>query len=343
MKSLILKESSPVPLFEIVEVSEPILSGGEVLVRVAATGLCRHDVSVMDGTLRRGTRKNVVLGHEISGTVIQINGDTKGIKVGAKIVTSLTNHCSKCSYCKSGREYMCQKGQGFGHGINGGFSQLIALKAVNLIELDPSIDLVEACLIACPIGVALKAIHDVARVQEGDYVVIFGIGGGLGIHLAQIAADLGANVIGFTTNPQKLERITNMGFERVFLHQDGIEPSELVMAFTEDKGADIVVNPVGSAVFTSGLRSLATNGRMLLLGEVKGESVPVNPAEILFRNVSIIGCKGADMHHIEAASRMVLLGKIKPIVDRVLSFENVLEAYKYVKSGSSFGRVVLVP
>ena len=95
---------------------------------------------------------------------------------------------------------MCQKGQGFGNGIDGGFSQRMALKVTNLIELDPSMDLLEACIIACPIGVALRALHDVARVKEGDDVVIFGIGGRLGIHLAQIAAAAGANVLGFTTH-----------------------------------------------------------------------------------------------------------------------------------------------
>ena len=343
MKSLVLKESSAIPILEVMEVSEPTLSSGEVLVQVAATGLCHHDISVMDGTIRRGTKRNVVLGHEISGTVIQINDDTKGIKVGAKVVTSLTNHCGECSYCEANREYMCQKSQGFGHGIDGGFSQRIALKVTNLIELDPSMDLLEACLMACPIGVALRALHDVARVKEGDDVVIFGIGGGLGIHLAQIAAAAGANVLGFTTHTKKLEKMASIGFEQVFLHQDGVDPSDLVMAFTEDKGADIVVNPVGSAVFTSGLRSLANNGCMVLLGEIKGESVAVNPAEIIFRDVSIVGCKGADMHHIETAIRMVSMGNIKPIIDSVFSFDEVLIAYDRVKSGLSLGRVVLVP
>ena len=219
----------------------------------------------------------------------------------------------------------------------------MCLKSTNLIELDSSIDLVEASLMACPIGVGFRALHDVAKVKEGDNVAVFGIGGGLGIHLAQIAAAAGANVLGFITHPHKLERILDMGFEQVFLHQDGIEASDLVLAFTEEKGADIVVNPVGSAVFNTGLKSVANAGCMLVLGEVEGKSVEVNPAEILFRDVSIVGCKGADLSHINMASDMVSNGVIKPVIDRVLSFEDALEAYEYVKSGSSLGRVVLVP
>ena len=343
MKSLVLRESSTVPVMEIIEVSDPVICDGEVLVKVAAAAICHHDVSVMDGTLRRGVKKNVVLGHEIAGTVLQTSGDTKGIKVGSKVVVSLTEHCGECSHCELGREYMCLKGQGFGHGIDGGFSQLMCLKPTNLIELDSSIDLVEASLISCPIGVGLRALHDVAKVKEGDNVAVFGIGGGLGIHLAQIAAAAGANVLGFTTHPHKLERILDMGFEQVFLHQDGIEASDLVLAFTEEKGADIVVNPVGSAVFNAGLKSVANTGCMLVLGEVEGKVVEVNPAEILFRDVSIVGCKGADLHHINMASDMVSNGVIRPVIDRVLSFDDVLEAYEYVKSGSSLGRVVLVP
>ena len=343
MKSLVLKESAANPLLEIVEAADPIISDGEVLVEVAATALCHHDVSVMDGMLRRGVKKDVVLGHEISGTVIQTNGDTNGIEVGCKVVTSLTTHCGDCLSCKSGQQFGCPKGQGFGHGIDGGFSQLISLRATNLVELNSSIDLVEASLIACPIGVGLRALHDVAKVKEGDNVAVFGIGGGLGIHSAQIASAAGANVLGFTTHPDKVERIVDMGFEQVFLYQDGIEPSDLVFAFTEDKGADIVVNPVGSSVFNASLKSLAINGCMLVLGEVEGKVVDINPAEILFRDVSIVGCKGADMRHIIMASDMVSKGVIKPVVDRIFSFEDVLEAYWYVKSRSSLGRVVLVP
>ena len=222
-------------------------------------------------------------------------------------------------------------------------SAIPILEVMEVSEPTLSSGEVLACLIACPIGVALRALHDVARVKEGDDVVIFGIGGGLGIHLAQIAAAAGANVLGFTTHKKKLEKMVSIGFEQVFLHQDGVDPSDLVMAFTEDKGADIVVNPVGSAVFTSGLRSLANNGCMVLLGEIKGESVAVNPAEIIFRDVSIVGCKGADMHHIETAIRMVSMGNIKPIIDSVFSFDEVLIAYDRVKSGLSLGRVVLVP
>ena len=135
MKSLILKEPGQSPDIRVFDIPEPILTSDGVIVKVAAVGLCHHDISVMDGTLRRGTKADVILGHEISGTVVDIGDDVSSVGMGDRVVTTLTSSCGVCAICRSGNDYLCKYGFGYGHGINGGFAEYIAVGEQNLINI----------------------------------------------------------------------------------------------------------------------------------------------------------------------------------------------------------------
>ena len=89
MRALTLKNPGQDPLLVVESVQDPVVSANQVLVRVAAVGLCYHDIAVMNGTLTRGVKENVVLGHEISGTIVEIGSGVENLQIGQKIVTSL--------------------------------------------------------------------------------------------------------------------------------------------------------------------------------------------------------------------------------------------------------------
>lgn len=312
------------------------------MIRVTACGFCHHDRSVMAGMLRRGVGPDVILGHEISGQVAETGSNVTGLKAGDQVVSILTDACGKCDRCASGREHRCREGQGIGHGRDGGFAEYVALSEHSLVKVPEGLDPVGAALLACPMGVSLQAVQGTARVVSGETVVVTGAGGGLGSHAVQAAAALGARVLAVTSSSGKENALRDLGAAEV-LADSGLDFSELVMAMTEDEGADVVIDTVGSALFPSTLRSLAQFGRLVLLGEVLGQSLNLNPAEVIFRDAQILGASGVSRATVEQAGQMVLDGKLSPVVDLELPLDQASEAYRLVSERKPTGRIVLLP
>ena len=324
------------------EVPVPDLGPHDALVEVAACGLCYHDIAVMQGTLRRGVKPNVVLGHEISGRVADVGNSVTKVRAGDRVVTTLTTFCGECENCLAGREYRCAYGQGIGHAIDGGFAQFVKLPENSMITLPDSLDLFDAAILGCPMGVALQAVRDAAKLRAGETLLVTGAGGGLGVHVTQIAAALGARTLAVTTSPEKLEAIEQAASCEVIL-ADELDFSEIALALTEDQGVDVVIDTVGSAVFRSALNSLAQFGRMALLGEIAGERVSLNLAEILFRDATIVGSTGAGRRHISDVIGMVGDGLVSPVVSQRFPLEDAADAYRVMREKKTFGRVALVP
>ena len=343
MKALVLKPSGENPRLQLRDVAVPTPGDNDVLVRVAACGICYHDVAVVDGTLRRGVKPDVILGHEVSGVVSAVGDAVTSVRPGDRIVAALTSFCRQCPRCESGNEYRCLYGRGFGHALDGGFAQYMSVPQSSVLPIPDSLDLVQASLLACPIGVAVSAIEDAARLQSGETALVVGAGGGLGIHLAQVAAGLGARVLAVTTSPEKLSDLESVPGVETILSDGELDFSEIVLALTEDKGADVVLNPVGSALFGSCVASMAQFGRMVVLGEIAGRAARLNLAELLFRDATVTGSTGASPRHIRRAIDLVASGKVQPVVSRQFAFDEAQEAIDGMRAAAVFGRVALIP
>ena len=342
MKALFVKQPGPTPEFEIREVDTPEAGPNDVVIEVHAAGLCGHDIAIMTGLLRRGVDHSVILGHEISGTIAQLGSDVTALSEGDPVVASLTASCGQCDRCNSGLDYRCRNGSGVGHGVNGGFAEYVKLPATGVTPLPSDIDLVGASLIACPIGVCVRAAKSVARVSAGESVLVTGAGGGLGVHAVQIAGALGAQVFAATSSPEKLDGLDSYAPGGAILGGE-LDFSELVLAFTEDQGADVVIDTVGSATFRSAIRSLSQYGRMVLLGEVEGSRASLNLTDIMFRDAAIYGSTGASRPDIEAAVELVASGDVQPVVHTTMPLEDAAEAVSLVTSRQATGRVALTP
>ena len=343
MKALVLKSGGEKPQLQLCDIAVPTPGENDVLVRVAACGICYHDVAVVEGTLRRGVKRDVILGHEVSGVVFAVGDGVASIKPGDRVVVALTAFCGECARCAAGYEYRCLYGRGFGHALDGGFAQYMTAPQSSVLPIPDSIDLVQASLLACPIGVAISAIEDAARLRNGETALIVGAGGGLGAHLAQIAASLGAHALAVTTSPDKLSDLGALPGVETILADSELDFSEIVLALTEDRGADVVLNPVGSALFGSCVASMAQFGRMVVLGEIAGGTARFNLAELLFRDATVTGSTGASPHHIRKAIDLVASGAVKPILSQQFAFDKAQEAIDRMRAGATFGRVALVP
>ena len=344
MSALSLAAAGNPPTLAMVERDVPTPRPGEVLLRVDACGFCHHDYLVMTGTLRRGVAPGVILGHEIAGTVASLGEDATMYCEGDRVVSLLTAACGACARCLAGREHRCINGAGIGHGRDGGFAEYVALPETALVGLPGGLSAERAALLACPAGVALSGI-DAAEVSEGETVVVTGAGGGLGSHAVQLAAARGAQVIAVTSSPDKTAGLEQLGASAVVEVGDGPDLAEIVLAFTEDAGADVVIDTVGPPLWPDSLRCLGQYGRLALLGDVTGEPAPMRLAEVIFRDLRLTGVSGVSRRTLERCVEMAAAGELQPMVSEVLPLteQGVAEAARMVQRRVALGRVVLLP
>ena len=337
-----LEEPGDPPKLAVKEVPTPAIGPKEVLVKVGACGLCYHDILVMRGVLRRGVKPQVVLGHEISGEVVECGALVSTVFPGDRVATILTDACGVCANCAMGREHRCLQGVGIGHGADGGFAEYVKVSEASLVKLPPDADPVGSCLYGCPMGVALHALRDAAGLRAGETAVVTGAGGGLGSHAVQLARALGARVFAVTTSEEKEAALRELGAHEVIVAPD-LDFGEMVQALTEDQGADVVMNNLGAVAFDACWTAMGQFGRMIVTGDVTGDPVSIRPAELLFRDARLIGVSGVSRAQLRDVSRMVGAGLVRPVVSRTYALEEASEAYRLMRDRGSFGRVVLAP
>ena len=339
----VVKPGRP-PVLAMVERPVPTPAAGEVLLRVDACGFCHHDRLVMAGALRRGVAPGVILGHEIAATVVSAAADAADWQPGDRVVSLLTAACGQCDRCRAGREHRCRVGAGIGHGRDGGFAEYVALPTSALVRIPEGMPAEQAVLLACPAGVALNAVN-AAEIAAGDTVVVTGAGGGLGVHAVQLAAQRGASVIAATTSPGKTLLLESLGAAPVIEVDADTDLAAIVMALTDDAGADVVIDTVGPPVWPTAVRCLGQYGRLALLGDVSGMATPVNLAELIFRDLRVQGISGVSRDTLTQAVGLAAAGELRPIVAQVLPLTatGVGEAWRLVGERLVAGRVVLVP
>ena len=342
MRALLLVEPGDPPKLEVRDVPLPAVGDREALVKVSACGLCYHDVLVMSGALRRGVKPQLILGHEISGEVVECGALVGTVRPGDRVVSILTNACGACANCTRGREHRCLLGVGIGHGADGGFAEYVKISEASLVRLPPGVDDAGACLFACPMGVALHALRDASELRAGETAVVTGAGGGLGVHAVQTARALGARVLAVTSSQEKEAALRELQPDELIVAPD-LDFGEIVQALTGDAGADVVMNNLGAVAFEACWTSMGQFGRMALVGAVTGGAVSFQPAELLFRDARLIGVSGVSRAQISDVANMAAGGLVRPVVSRTFPLEEALDAYWLMRTRGSFGRLVLTP
>jgi acryloyl-coenzyme A reductase len=146
-----------------------------------------------------------------------------------------------------------------------------------------------------------------------------------------------------TTTAAKAARIRKAGADEVIVVERGQDFSAEVRRINDGRGVDAVIDNVGSPVFEAVRRSVADGGRIVLVGQVTGEFVSFNPAQLFLRNIRILSAKGVSRAQLADALDLVARRRIKPAVERVLPLEGAAEAHRLVEAGLATGRIVLQP
>jgi NADPH:quinone reductase-like Zn-dependent oxidoreductase len=227
--------------------------------------------------------------------------------------------------------------------VHGGYAEFVALPEEVLLKLPDSIGFPAACMLGASTGVALNAVRDAAKVRLNDTVLVTGASGGLGLPSIEIAKASGATVIALTRSEAKAGDLREAGADHVVVAAGRRDFSSDVMALTAGVGVDVVIDNVGSAVFTPCFKSLAMGGRYAFVGQLFREQISINPARIFFRRAHLIGVGSVRRDQLEDAISLTAAGKIHPRVACILPLEKAAEAHAMVEAGEVVGRVVLQP
>jgi D-arabinose 1-dehydrogenase-like Zn-dependent alcohol dehydrogenase len=345
MKAIVVRQTGGLEAMNLETVADPTPAEREVVVQVEACGVCMHDVAVRNGTLKRGVELPCILGHEVSGTVVAVGGKVKRFKVGQRVATVQRYHiCGACRFCRGAREPLCEERKFLGDwGMVGGYAEYVAIEDDNVAEVPDGLPLADVAIAACAMGTILNAVREVGKLQVGESVLVTGAGGGLGLHALQIANAFGAHVIAQTSSPDKAAFMKTMGAHEVVVHGRGEDFSKQVLELTHGRGVDVVIDNVGTPQFQPTRKSLAVLGRWLMIGQLTGEFVPFNPAQLFLRAQSMLAVNSTTRAQLEDVLRLVQQGKIKPVIDRTFGLAEAREAHRQVEAGSIKGRALIRP
>lgn len=266
MKSRAAVAFGPGKPLEIVEIDVAPPQRGEVLVQITHTGVCHTDAFTLSGDDPEGLFP-AVLGHEGAGVVVEVGEGVTSLKPGDHVIPLYTAECRECKFCLSGKTNLCQKvraTQGKGVMPDGTsrfsyegkplyhymgcstFSEYTVVNEISLAKINPAAPHEKVCLLGCGVTTGLGAVHNTAKVKEGDTVAVFGLGGiGLAVIQGAVQAKAG-RIIAVDTNPNKFVLASAMGATDCINPKDHDKPIQEVIVELTDGGVDFSFECIGN-------------------------------------------------------------------------------------------------
>ncbi|MGQ0481130.1 MAG: NDMA-dependent alcohol dehydrogenase [Pseudonocardia sp.] len=352
----------------VLDLDEP--RAGEVLVKMAATGLCHSDDHMQTGHMKMKTYP-AVGGHEGAGVIQQVGPEVHGLREGDHVVLACMTACGRCKFCSMGQQNLCDLGQFMLVGgrndnpttyrmhLDGApvaqfaglatFSEYTTVDARACVKISPDIPLDKACLVGCGVGTGWGSAVNAAGIEVGDTVIVMGIGG-VGINAVQGASHAGAqNVIAVDPVAFKREKAEELGATHSFASME--EATELAKSFTNGQGADSAIVTVGvtnGGHIAEAFGSLRKGGTVVVTGAGDGREVgiPVPIAELIMYQKRIQGAVFGSTSPTADIPRQLSLyqsGKLKldELITTRYSIDQVAEGYEDMHAGKNIRGVVV--
>jgi NADPH2:quinone reductase len=307
------------------DVPDPTPGPGEILLRIRATGLNRADLFQRQGAYpaRAGASGLVIAGLEAAGEVAALGPGVTGLAVGDRVMA------------------MCA----------GGYAELTTVHHRVAVAIPSSLSFEEAASLPVAVTTEHDAIVTNGRLARGESVLINAASSCVGVVAIQIARLMGAGkVLATSTSDAKLKALAPLGVDRGINTQR--EPlADTVLAATEGKGVDVIIDHVGASQFADNIKSLALRGRLVSVGRLGGRVTELDLDYLALRRVSLIGVTFRTRtleERIAIADRMkadllpaLADGRLRPVIDRVFPLTEALEAQRYMTTNAQIGKIVL--
>ncbi|MBX8551343.1 NADPH:quinone oxidoreductase family protein [Pseudomonas cichorii] len=322
MKALLCKAFGTADTLVLENVDSPVIKKNEILLDVQAAGVNFPDTLIIEGKYQFKPPFPFSPGGEAAGIISQ---------VGEKI-----------THLKPGDRVMALTGWG-------SFAEQVAVPGYNVLPIPESMDFTTAAAFSMTYGTSMHALKQRANLQPGETLLVLGASGGVGLAAVEIGKALGARVIAAASSAEKLEVARNAGADELINYSETSLKDE-VKRMTAGNGVDVIYDPVGGDLFDQAVRTLAWNGRLLVVGFASGRipELPVNLA--LLKGASVVGVfwgSFAQRQPQDNAANFKQLfgwyaeGKLKPLVSQVYPLERGAEAIEVLGKRSAVGKVVV--
>ena len=322
MKAVRIHEDGGPEVLQYEDAEDPVPGPGEVLVRLKTASLNHLDLWVRRGL--PSVPKPRILGADGAGVVAALGEGVTDFAEGDRVVLN--------PGLDDGAHII-------GEHTNGTHAELIAVPADYVYRLPDSLSFEEAAAFPLVFETAYRMLVTRASLQAGEWVLVWGIGGGVATASFQIAKALGARTIVTSSSDEKLRRALELGAEATVNHTHD-DVAAAVKKATGGHGADVVVEHVGEATWKTSLAVAAKDGRVTVCGATSGPNPPAQLHRIWWKQLTILGSTMGTRADFEGAFELVKSGRARPIVDRVFPLAEARAAHEYLEAGRQLGKVV---
>lgn len=353
---------------EIVELDVQGPQAGEVLVQMVATGVCHTDAFTLSGDDPEGIFPSV-LGHEGGGIVQEIGAGVTSVKPGDHVIPLYTAECRQCKFCLSGKTNLCQavratQGKGLmpdgstRFSLNGKpvfhymgtstFSEYSVIPEISVAKINPAAPLDKVCLLGCGVTTGIGAVLNTAKVQPGDTVAVFGLGG-IGLSVIQGAVMAKASrILVIDLNEDKFEMAKMLGATDFINPKNHAQPIQEVIVELTDGGVDFSFECIGNVnIMRAALECCHKGwGESVIIGVAgSGQEISTRPFQLVtgrvWRGTAFGGVRGRT--ELPAYVENYMNGKIKidPMVTHTMGLEDINKAFELMHAGKSIRSVVI--
>jgi putative PIG3 family NAD(P)H quinone oxidoreductase len=325
MRAVVVTEPGGPEVLEVQDVPDPDLKPGEVLIRVAAAGINRADLLQRQGNYPPPRGASPYLGMECSGTIAKLGENVAGWSVGDEVCALLSG---------------------------GGYADLVAVPVGQLMPVPRGVSLIDAAAlpeVTCTVWSMVFG-RDTGRLQPGERFLVHGGTSGIGTMAIQLAHQRGAQVFATAGTPRKVRFCHDLGAAVAINYRDeGF--TERIKDETGGTGVDVILDNMGASYLPRNIKSLATGGRLIVLGLQGGVKGELDLGALLAKRLTVLAAglrarPAAQKAEIVAETQhavwpMIESGAVRPVIDRVLTLDDVTEAHRLVDSSEHIGKVLL--
>jgi NADPH2:quinone reductase len=320
-KAVVCRELGPPERLRLETFASAPLQPGEVRVAINAAGINFPDILMAAGEYQLKPELPFTPGVEAAGEVIEVDG-TAGVAVGARVIVKMRH---------------------------GAYADEAVVAPSQLTPLPSTFDYAEGATFLAGHGTAYHALIDRGQLRPGEVLLVHGAGGGVGLAAVEMGKLLGATVIAAASSEEKLAVAQARGADHLVFY--GREPfRDVVKRITDDRGADVVLDPVGGEIFENSLRCIAWGARILVIGFTGGIGL-ARTNLLLIKGASVLGVRAGEAARrnpalgqlrIKALVEWAEAGKIRPHVSHRLPLEHFAPAMRLLIDRKAIGRVALM-
>jgi len=342
MKAVVFRRHGGPEELKYVSVRTPKPARGEVLVRVKAVAL-NH----LDSWMRRGLGVEIPMPHisgsDVCGIVAKLGEGVTGLRPGDRVVISPGQTGGQYDHLYPGQENLCPDFRIFGFQVQGGYAEYCVAEARHVIPVSSNLTYAEWAAIPLTFLTAYHMLLTRARLEPGQCVVVNGCGSGLGVAAIQLAKVAGAFVMATSRSDHKLRRARTELHADETLNTAKANMVEAVMDWTKGRGADVVFDHVGPALWDASMQSLRRGGCLVNAGATSGPAVTIPLRALYGRNITIHGCYMGTRAELNRVIELAEARRIKPVIDKVYPLAEARAAQERMENSEHFGKLVLTP